>query len=142
MRLGLVYLVFLPSIFTTPLAGGLVSRFGVQVTLWAGLAMAAAGLPLLLIPHLSAAVAGLVLVGIGTFLTQATATGFVGRIVMTDRGGGKRALSRQLLHWRARRQCRPGTGVRPLRLVRVRRRDRCIADACQRFDREIENAFW
>src|SRR5262249_50290438 len=37
-------------------------------------------------PSLSAVLLGLVLVGIGTFLAQATATGFVGRAATTDRG--------------------------------------------------------
>ena len=46
-------------------------------TLWAGLALAGAGLPLLLAPILPPVLAGLALVGVGTFLAQATATGFV-----------------------------------------------------------------
>ena len=37
MQLGFVYFVFLPSIFTTPLAGAVVQRYGTQLTLWAGL---------------------------------------------------------------------------------------------------------
>ena len=86
MALGFVYFVFLPSIFTTPIAAHLVRRFGTRPTFWCALAIAVAGLPLLLLPHLSAVLLGLVLVGIGTFLAQATATGFVGRAATTDRG--------------------------------------------------------
>ena len=86
MQLGLVYLVFLPSVLTTPLAGAAVQRLGVRQTMWAGLAVAGAGLPLLLTPWLGAVLAGLVLVGVGTFLAQATATGFVGRAARVDRG--------------------------------------------------------
>ncbi len=50
MTLGLVYFVFLPSIVTTPLAGRAVARFGTRPTFWGALAVAALGLPLLLLP--------------------------------------------------------------------------------------------
>jgi predicted MFS family arabinose efflux permease len=86
MEVGFVYLVFLPSIVTTPLAGRTVARIGARPTLWAALAFAGAGLPLLLLPHLAAVLAGLMLIGVGTFFAQATATGFVGRAATTDRG--------------------------------------------------------
>ncbi|HEV8095994.1 MAG TPA: MFS transporter [Burkholderiales bacterium] len=86
MAVGFVYFVFLPSIITTPLAGRAVERFGTQPTFWGALALAGAGLPLLLLPHLVAVMAGLMLVGVGTFFAQATATGFVGRAATTDRG--------------------------------------------------------
>jgi predicted MFS family arabinose efflux permease len=85
MTLGLVYFVFLPSMFTTPLAGGVANRFGARVTFWGSLAVAGVGLPLLLLPNLTAIVIGLVLVGVGTFFAQATTTGFVGRAAKTDR---------------------------------------------------------
>src|SRR5262245_14970351 len=52
MQLGFAYFVFLPSIFTTPLAGAAVQYYGSKLTLWAGLAAAGVGLPLLVIPHL------------------------------------------------------------------------------------------
>jgi predicted MFS family arabinose efflux permease len=45
-----------------------------------------AGLPLLVLPNLPAVLAGMVLVGVGTFFAQACATGFVGRAAMSDRG--------------------------------------------------------
>ena len=86
MSVGLVYFVFLPSIFTTPLAGRLVARFGTQVTMWGALTVAGAGLPLLLLQTLAPVLVGLILVGVGTFLAQATATGFVGRAASTDPG--------------------------------------------------------
>jgi predicted MFS family arabinose efflux permease len=86
MALGLVYFAFLPSIFTTPLAGRIARRFGTRPTFWGALGVAAAGLPLLLTPSLPAVLAGLALVGVGTFFAQATATGFVGRAATTDRG--------------------------------------------------------
>jgi predicted MFS family arabinose efflux permease len=86
MALGFVYFVFLPSIVTTPLAGYAVARFGTQRTFVIALGIAAAGLPLLVVPHLAAVLAGLMLVGVGTFFAQAIATGFVGRAATTDRG--------------------------------------------------------
>jgi predicted MFS family arabinose efflux permease len=85
MSLGLVYLVFLPALVTTPLAGRTALRFGTRPTCWAALAVAGAGLPLLLLPHLSAVLAGMVLIGAGTFFAQAIATGFVGRAATSDR---------------------------------------------------------
>ncbi len=86
MTLGLVYLVFLPALLTTPLAGAIASRFGTRPSLTAGLLLALLGLPLLLLPSLAAVLLGLVLVGVGTFFAQATATGFVSRAATTDRG--------------------------------------------------------
>ena len=86
MALGFVYFVFLPSIFTTPVAGRVASRLGTRPTFWGALGVAGAGLPLLLSPSFAAVLAGLALVGVGTFFAQATATGFVGRAATTDRG--------------------------------------------------------
>ena len=85
MALGLVFLVFAPSMVTTPLAGTAVNRLGAARVLPAALAVALVGLLLLLIPRLEAFLAGLVLVGIGTFFAQAVATGFVGRVAQSDR---------------------------------------------------------
>jgi MFS transporter, YNFM family, putative membrane transport protein len=86
MALGFVYFVFLPSILTTPFAGRAVERFGTQPTFWGALALAGLGLPLLLLPNLPAVLIGLMLIGVGTFFAQATATGFVGRAATADRG--------------------------------------------------------
>lgn len=85
MALGFVYFVFLPSIFTTPLAGRAVQRFGTRNTLIGSLILAGAGLPLLSVPQLIAVVIGMVLVAAGTFFAQAVTTGFVGRVATTDR---------------------------------------------------------
>jgi predicted MFS family arabinose efflux permease len=85
MALGLVYFVFLPSMVTTPLAGGVASRFGPRPTFFASLGLAVAGLPLLLAGTIVPVIAGLTMVGVGTFFAQATATGFVGRAAKTDR---------------------------------------------------------
>ena len=86
MELGFVYLVFLPSIVTTLLAGRAVHRWGTRPTLWGSLALAGIGLPLLLLPSLAAVLLGMVLVGVGTFFAQATATGFVSQAATADRG--------------------------------------------------------
>ncbi len=86
MALGFVYFVFLPSVLTTPLAGRAVQRFGTRPTFWGALAVAGAGLPLLLAPSLVPVIAGMALVAVGTFFAQAVATGFVGRAATTDRG--------------------------------------------------------
>jgi MFS transporter, YNFM family, putative membrane transport protein len=83
--LGLVFLVFAPSMATTPMAGAAANRFGAARVLPAALAVALAGLLLLLIPRLEAFLLGLVLVGVGTFFAQAVATGFVGRVAQSDR---------------------------------------------------------
>lgn len=85
MTVGFVYFVFAPSMFTTPLAGKAVSRFGTRPTMWCALALAGLGLPFMLAPTLSLVIAGMILVGVGTFLAQAVATGFVGRAASTDR---------------------------------------------------------
>jgi MFS transporter, YNFM family, putative membrane transport protein len=82
MSLGLVYLVFLPAMITTPLAGRFALLFGPRPALWVGLLVALVGLPLLLLPSL---IGVLVMVGVGTFFAQAIGTGFVGRAAKSDR---------------------------------------------------------
>lgn len=86
MMLGAVYFVFLPSVITTPLAGKVAARCGTRPTLWASFGVALAGLPLMLGTSFSGLLLGLGLVAVGTFLAQATATGFVGRAATVDRG--------------------------------------------------------
>jgi predicted MFS family arabinose efflux permease len=78
--------VFLPSVFTTPLAGRAAVKFGSRNTFLASFAVAAAGLPLMLVLELPFVLAGLVLVAVGTFFAQAAATGFVSRTATTERG--------------------------------------------------------
>ena len=51
----------------------------------ASLALALGGLALMLLPSLAAIIAGMTLVGIGTFFAQAVATGHVGRIAAGDK---------------------------------------------------------
>jgi MFS family permease len=86
MQLGLVYLVFLPSMATTLLAGAAVRRMGTRPALWLGLVLAGVGLSLALAGSLALVLAGLALVAAGTFFAQAVATGYVGRTAKADRG--------------------------------------------------------
>lgn len=86
MDLGLVYFVFLPSVVTTLLAGRVASKLGTRPTIWVALAIAGLGLPLMLRPHLSEVLTGMVLVGVGTFFAQAAATAFVGQAAADNRG--------------------------------------------------------
>jgi YNFM family putative membrane transporter len=86
MSLGLVYVVFLPAVVTTLLAGRAVLAFGTRPAFWGAIALALLGLPPLLSGNLAAVLAGLTLVGIGTFFAQAVATGFVGRAAGADKG--------------------------------------------------------
>ena len=83
--LGLVFLVFLPSMFTTPTAGAAVRKYGPGPSTAAGLAVAIFGLLLMLVPALASVIAGMTLVGIGTFFAQAVATGHVGRTAQGDK---------------------------------------------------------
>ena len=87
MQIGFVYLVFAPSILTTPLAGRLVDRLGARGAVWVGLGLAGLGAAATLAHQIAAVLAGMALVGVGTFLAQAIATGFVGRSATIDRGG-------------------------------------------------------
>lgn len=85
MALGLVYFVFLPSMFTTPVAGKIAGRFGARLSFFGSLGISVAALPLLLSTYLPLILVGLAIVGVGTFFAQATATGFVGRAAKHDR---------------------------------------------------------
>src|SRR5205807_10378659 len=51
MQLGFVYFVFAPSVITTLFAGKAVARFDTRPVIWAALAVAAVGLPLMLSSH-------------------------------------------------------------------------------------------
>lgn len=85
MALGFVYLVFLPSLVTTPLAGSIAGRIGPGTGIVVTLGIAIAGVLLCLPEHLPVVLVGLTLVGIGTFLAQAMATGHVGRVAGAER---------------------------------------------------------
>jgi MFS transporter, YNFM family, putative membrane transport protein len=83
--LGFVFLVFFPSMITTPLAGAAVRKHGPGAAAASGLGIAIIGLALMLVPMLASVIAGMTLVGIGTFFAQAVATGHVGRAARADK---------------------------------------------------------
>lgn len=84
-NLGLVYLVFLPAVFTTPYAARAVREYGPRRVFEVATVVVFCGLILAFMPHLVAVLAGLTLVGAGTFFMQAAATAFVGRTAETNR---------------------------------------------------------
>ncbi|MBL8548343.1 MAG: MFS transporter [Hyphomonadaceae bacterium] len=84
-QLGLVYFVFAPALVTTPLAGAAGKAFGARRAIWGGLFAAAIGAALTLSASLPAVLAGLALIGAGTFFAQAAATGFVSGRAKEDR---------------------------------------------------------
>ncbi|MEM9223242.1 MAG: MFS transporter [Pseudomonadota bacterium] len=82
--LGLVYVVFFPALVTTPYSARLARHYGARWVFWGASGVAAGGLLLSLTANLWAILAGLVLVGVGTFVAQAAATGYVGRTARRD----------------------------------------------------------
>ena len=86
MQIGLVYLVFLPSIATTALGGRLAGRYGTRTVAFGALALAAIGAAALVSQTTGWVLAGLALLAVGAFLAQAVTTGFVGRAARADRG--------------------------------------------------------
>ena len=83
--LGVVYLVFIPSMITTPFAGAYAAAFGVRHAYWLALIVTAFGLSLTLLGKLWLVICGLALVAAGLFFAQAVATAFVGRAAIGDR---------------------------------------------------------
>ena len=83
--LGLVYLVFLLALITTPLAGKAAQIWGAGRTIMIALLIAVGGLALTLSTNLLLVLTGLALVGAGTFFAQAAATGFVTRAAQTEK---------------------------------------------------------
>ncbi len=83
--LGLVYFVFIPSVFTTPVAGTVAKRMGVRAAYWTAIAISVSGLLALLAPQLWIVLTGLALLAVGLFFAQAAVTGFVGRAADNER---------------------------------------------------------
>ena len=84
-QLGLVYLVFIPSVFTTPMAAWLVSNGGTYRAFFISMSVATVGLLLLITGSLLSLLIGLAAVGVGTFCAQAIVSGFIGRAADEDR---------------------------------------------------------
>ena len=107
MELGFIYLVFLPSIITTPLAGHAAKQARHAATrCWRRLATAGRACRSCCSSRLSLVLAGMVLVAVGTFFAQAA-----GDRLRQPHGDdrsqrGERHVSRQLLHRRIDRHRR------------------------------------
>jgi predicted MFS family arabinose efflux permease len=84
-QLGLVYLVFLPAVFTTPLAGKMVSSRGTYIAFVMSMTMAFFGLLALLTSSLILLILGLAAIGVGTFCAQAVVSGQIGAVATADR---------------------------------------------------------
>jgi YNFM family putative membrane transporter len=70
----------------TPFAGRWIDVSGHRSALGAGVAIGLAGALLTLAPPLSAIVLGLALVATGVFISQATASSYIGAVTREDRG--------------------------------------------------------
>jgi predicted MFS family arabinose efflux permease len=77
--LGALYSVFLASLVATPAAGPAVRSIGDTASISLGALVSLGGVLLTLAPTIPIVMAGLALVGVGTFFSQAVATGFTGR---------------------------------------------------------------
>ena len=82
--IGLVYFVFVPAIFTTPIAAKAIPRLGAARAFQIGIVASLIGLALLLTTWLPAFLLGLALVGAGLFFAQSVATASVSRTVNHD----------------------------------------------------------
>ena len=127
MTLGFIYFVFLPSIVTTPLAGSVARKIGHKRALCGGLAVAAAGLPLLVVPSLPAVLARHDPRRRGDVLRAGACDG------VCQPGGevqpcvGEWHLFGKLFRRGPCRQCRAWSDFRSLRMDGVRRRNWSIA---------------
>lgn len=82
--LGLVFLVFAPSILTTPFAAAAIARRGMSWTFQAGIGASIVGLALLVLPWLASFLLGLTLVAAGLFFAQSVATASIRNAVTHD----------------------------------------------------------
>jgi predicted MFS family arabinose efflux permease len=84
--LGWLFIVYLVGAAVTPIAGHLVDSRGHRAGLGSGVAIGVAGALLTLAPWLPAIVAGLAMVATGVFISQATASSYIGSVTADDRG--------------------------------------------------------
>jgi len=84
--LGWLFIVYLVGAAVTPVAGHLVDARGHRAGLASGVAIGVAGAFLTLVPWLPAIVAGLAMVATGVFISQATASSYIGSVTADDRG--------------------------------------------------------
>ena len=84
--LGSLFVVYLVGAAVTPFAGHWVDARGHRAGLAFGVAIGVSGAVLTLIPWVPAIVAGLAMVATGVFVSQATASSFIGSVTADDRG--------------------------------------------------------
>jgi MFS transporter, YNFM family, putative membrane transport protein len=82
---NLVFLCFLPSIATTPMAGRLITRHGTSKIAALALAASAAGAMMTAVGDVAMIFFGLALFSSGTFIAQAAVTSFVGKAARIER---------------------------------------------------------
>jgi hypothetical protein len=84
--IGLVYLVFAPSLFVTLAVGAAVRRFGYRIAFIAGASLSLLGASLTMAAVLPLVLLGLALVAAGMFFAQAVATAFTGHVASSAKG--------------------------------------------------------
>lgn len=84
--LGWLFAVYLVGAAVTPLAGRWIDAYGHRVGLASGVGIGVLGALLTLAPWLGAIVGGLALVATGVFISQATASSYIGSVTREDRG--------------------------------------------------------
>jgi len=84
--LGWLFVVYLIGAAVTPLAGRVIDSYGHRAGLGAGMGLGAVGALLTLTPSLPAVIAGLAGVATGVFVSQATASSYIGAVTAQDRG--------------------------------------------------------
>lgn len=84
--LGYLFVVYLVGASIVPMAGRLIDSRGYRATLGIGMAVAAFGALLTLVPRLWSVAPGLALVGTGGFIAHATASSYIGSVTPRDRG--------------------------------------------------------
>jgi MFS transporter, YNFM family, putative membrane transport protein len=84
--LGWLFIVYLVGAIVTPVAGRWIDSRGYRAGLSSGVGIGLLGAALTLTPWLAAIVAGLALVATGVFISQATASSYIGAVTRDDRG--------------------------------------------------------
>lgn len=84
--LGWLFVVYLVGAVVTPFAGRWIDIRGHRAALCAGIGLGWCGAGLTLTPWLPGIVAGLALVATGVFISQATASSYIGAVTAQDRG--------------------------------------------------------
>jgi len=84
--LGSLFVVYLVGAAATPLAGHWIDARGHRFGIASGIAIGLIGALTTLVPSLPAVVVGLAMVATGVFISQATASSFIGSVTADDRG--------------------------------------------------------